>query len=162
MEKYKSPIGEMPDEHMRMVGVISTHWEWVEMLLERAVAEIMEFEDFNRVAPLTTNITFHPKCDIILAYSRHFQTENPPEWAKFNNAITQLRNAYSKRNLYVHGKWKLEDGPRITEVRTRGGKFTIRDEKVDIQEMNAAAQEIINAGDAFLGVVQPYGVLARA
>jgi hypothetical protein len=30
MAKYQSPIGDTSDEHMRLVGIIALHWEWVE------------------------------------------------------------------------------------------------------------------------------------
>ena len=97
MTKYQSPIAALPDEHMRMVGIISTHWEWVELILERAVAKVME-HDPNRVAALTTNIGFHQKCDLILAHARVFQQNDPPKWRVFTDCIESLRNAYAARN----------------------------------------------------------------
>jgi hypothetical protein len=76
MAKYQSPIGDTPDEHMRLVGIIALHWEWVEILLERAIADIME-HDFNRIALLTNNISFGDKCDLVLTYARVFEEPEP-------------------------------------------------------------------------------------
>jgi hypothetical protein len=158
MDEYQSPL-PLPDEHMRMLGIIATHWEWVEHLLGIAVAEVME-HDPDRVAVLTANIGFHQKCDVILAYARHFQEVDPPEWSKFTRTMETLRVAYGARNKFIHAKWKLENGHiRRTEIRTRGGKFTITDDPTPITELNAVAQQIVDAGEAFIRLVQPYGIL---
>jgi len=142
MDKYQSTFA-YPDEHMRLLGIIAAHWETVEHLLGIAVAQVMEHEP-GRVAILTANIGFHQKCDIILAYARHFKETDQPEWSKFNQTITTLKDAYSARNKFIHAKWHVVDGQiRRTEVRTRGGKFTIADEPTPISEMNAVAQQII-------------------
>jgi hypothetical protein len=157
--KYQSPIAALPDEHMRMVGIISTHWEWVELILERAVAEVME-HDPNRVAALTTNIGFHQKCDLILAHARVFQQNDPPKWRAFTNCIESLRSAYAARNQNIHAKWKMLDGQiYLTEVRTRGGKFTIIDEPWDIQKMNETADQIAAAGEEFVKLMRSLGLL---
>ena len=47
---------------------------------------------------------------------------------------------------------------RRTEVRTRGGKFSIADDSAPISELNAAAHQIIEAGEAFVKLVEPYGI----
>jgi hypothetical protein len=52
MAKYQSPFGDIPDEYMRLVGIIAAHWERVELLLELAIARITQHE-FHRVALLT-------------------------------------------------------------------------------------------------------------
>lgn len=160
MDRYQSPVCDLPDEHMRMVGIISTHWEWIEILLERAVAEIM-MHDPDRVAALTTNVSFHPKCDIVLAYARHFEAPEPEQWKLFTKTMTQLKEAYSSRNKFVHAKWKMI-GSQInrTEIRTKGGRFTITDEPCDIQELNAAAQQIADAGQALISLLAPFGILS--
>ena len=72
MDKYQSPSGVLPNEHMRLVGIISAHWEWLEVLMERAIAEIMEHQ-YTRVALLTVNIGFKSKCDLLMTYARPFQ-----------------------------------------------------------------------------------------
>ena len=61
----------------------------------------------------------------------------------------------------VVAKWKLanESEIRRTEVRTRGGKFSIPDDPTPIAELNAAAQQIVDAGEAFIALVQSYGIL---
>jgi hypothetical protein len=160
MDRYQSPIASLPDEHMRMVGIISTHWEWIELILERAVAETMLHEP-DRVAALTANVGFHQKCDIILAYANHFKADDAVQWKLFTKTIETLRNAYSVRNKFVHAKWKMVgDQINRTEILTRGGKFTITDEPCPIQELNLAAQQIADAGVAFVKLVQPFGVLA--
>ena len=76
MDRYHSPF-PLPDEHMRMLGIIATQWEWVEQLLGNAIAEIMEHKP-DRVAILTANVGFHQKCDILKAYARTFQEDDPP------------------------------------------------------------------------------------
>ena len=159
MTKYQSPIAALPDEHMRMVGIISTHWEWVELILERALAEIME-HDPKRVGVLTTNIGFYQKCDLILAHARVFQQNDPPKWRAFTNCIESLRSAYTARNQHIHAKWKmLNNQIYLTEVRTRGGKLTIIDEPWDIQRMNDAAQQIAAAGEEFVKLMRSFDLL---
>lgn len=160
MDRYESPFS-LPDEHMRLLGIIAAHWETVDYFLGRVVAGVME-HDYDRVALLVANIGFQQKCDLILAYARHFQKTDPPEWSKFTKVIETLRDAYSTRNKFIHAKWKMADGEiRRTEVRTRGGRFTIADEPTPISELNAAAQQIIDAGEAFVRLVEPYGIFRK-
>jgi hypothetical protein len=160
MDQYRSPL-PLPDEHMRLLGIIATHWEWVELILSKAVAEVME-HDPNRVAILTANIGFHDKCDIILAYARFLRETDPDEWTKFTTTLKTLRDAYAVRNKFIHAKWKLVNDSEIrrTEVRTRGGKFSIVDEPTPTTELSAAAQQIVDAGESFIALVQSYGILA--
>ena len=47
----------------------------------------------------------------------------------------------------------------LTEVRTRGGKFTIIDEPWDIQKMNEAAHQIADAGEEFVKLMRSLGLL---
>jgi hypothetical protein len=108
MTKYHSPAG-FPDEHMRLVGIISAHWEWVELTLERTVAEAMDRE-YQEVGLLTENITFHALCDVLTIYSQPLETLRPDLWKEFSATLTDLKNAYSARNRYVHAKWRLEQG----------------------------------------------------
>ena len=146
---------------MRMVGIIAAHWEWIEAILERSVAEIME-HDPNRVAVLTVNISFHPKCDIILAHARAFEKAGPPQWSAFTTAITRLKNAYTARNRFVHAKWKMEGNQIfITDVRTKGGRITIVNELCPIEDLNLAAQQIIIAGEMFCTIMQSCGLLQK-
>jgi hypothetical protein len=160
MDQYKSPL-EFPDEHMRLLGIIAAHWESVDYLLGRAIAGAMDY-DYGMVALLLANIGFHQKCDLLLAYARHFQTTDPAEWSKFTKTIEALRDAYSARNKFIHAKWKMVDGEiRRTEVRTRGGKFTIADDPAPISELSATAQQIFEAGEAFVRLVMPYGIFGR-
>lgn len=74
---------------MRLLGIISAHWEWLEMVLERAIAEIME-QKYSRVALLTGNIGFYAKCDLILVYARVFEKENPDTWKVFTLTVKSL------------------------------------------------------------------------
>jgi hypothetical protein len=102
MAKYKSP-SKFPDEHMRLVGLIAAHWEWVEFTLERTVAEVMEHE-YDRVGLLTENITFHALCDILMIYTRPAEKSRPDIWKECTAMLNELKHAYSLRNKYVHGK----------------------------------------------------------
>ena len=107
-----------------MVGIISAHWEWVELILERAIAEIME-HPFPRVALLTNSISFYTKCDLILVYARVYEKTEPDTWKQFTSAILALKTAYRGRNEFVHGMWKRDADTGVwgkAEVRTKGGK----------------------------------------
>jgi hypothetical protein len=161
MDRYESPFA-FPDEHMRLLGIIAAHWELNEYLLGVAIAGVMQ-QDYGAVAVLLANVGFQQKCDLLLAYARHFQTTDPAEWSKFTKTIDALRDAYSTRNRFIHAKWKMVEGEiRRTEVRTRGGKFTIADDPAPISELNAAAQQIIEAGEAFVKLVEPYGIFQKS
>jgi hypothetical protein len=165
MNKYQSPSRVLPDEHMRLVGIISAHSEWLELLMERAIAEIMEHE-YIRVALLTTNIGFRSKCDLLMAYARPFQTENQPEnWKEFISILEQIKTAYTLRNTYVHVQWKIGEKTRQigrAAVRTQGGKFGIIDEPGPIDRLNDAAQAIWDVSEPFLRFCQRFGVLLKA
>jgi hypothetical protein len=154
-------MNDLPDEFMRLVGIIAAHWEWVELILERVVAEVGE-HDFSRVGLLTNEISFGAKCDLILVYARPFETTAPETWRRFTIAIRDLKDAYSKRNEFVHAKWKHDHvsgewGKSM--LRTKGGKLTIGDQKVEISQLEKAAQQIWDAAERFSGLCQEFGVL---
>ena len=163
MDKYVSPY-PLPDEHMRMVGIIAAHWEHLELMLERAVAETSDHA-FPRVAMLTANLGFRSKCDILMAHARVFQTGNEVIWKDFTSILEEIKNAYTARNTYVHAKWKSKDpnklGHSIHRVsgRTTGGRFTVVDESVPIEDMYRAAHQIHTAAERFVGFCQTFGLL---
>lgn len=160
MARYECPI-PLPDEHMRLVGIISAQWEVIELTMEQAIAEISEHE-FIRIAVLTTNIGFQSKSDLILMYARPFQDTDPQTWKAFTKNMDRLRAAYAERNKYVHAVWEPgQDGepPVRASVRTSGGKLSIISEPVPIEALNAAAQQIWNAGELFRKLLQSFGLL---
>ena len=57
MPNYRSPFPALSDsdEHMRLVGIISAHWEFLDVTIQRALAEVM-MHDYGRIAQLTENI----------------------------------------------------------------------------------------------------------
>jgi hypothetical protein len=160
MAKYKSP-SKFPDEHMRLVGLIAAHWEWVEFTLERTVAEVMEHE-YDRVGLLTENITFHALCDILMIYTRPAEKSRPDIWKECTAMLNELKHAYSLRNKYVHGKWHLKNRKvRISEVRTKNGKLRVTNIPVNAHELAAAAAQIWNAGTRLLRFAQSCGLLLK-
>jgi hypothetical protein len=46
MDNYRSPFEYLPDEHMRLVGIIAFHWETVDLTKQRAIAEVMNHTMF--------------------------------------------------------------------------------------------------------------------
>jgi hypothetical protein len=158
MAKYKSP-SKFCDEHMRLLGLVAAHWEWVELTLERTVAEAMEHE-YYRVGLLTENIFFHGLCDILMIYTRPAETLRPDIWTEFNKMLIEIKTAYSTRNKYVHGKWRLEKRQmKLSEVRTKSGKLKVIDVVVSVNELASAAKEIWKAGERLLRFAQSCGLL---
>ncbi len=161
MAKYQSPIVDTPDEHMRLVGIIALHWEWVEIVLERVLADVME-QDFSSIALLTNNVSFRDKCDLILTYARVFEEPEPETWKRFTKSITRLKDAYSGRNQFIHAQWRRDKTTKEwgrSVVRTRGGKLTLLEETVLIGDMEKVAQEIWDAAEEFTQLCQARGVL---
>ena len=149
---------------MRMVGIIAAHWEHLELMLERAVAETMDHE-FARVGILTANIGFRSKCDLLMAHARVFQTGAEPIWKEFAAVLEDIKNAYAARNTYVHAKWKAGDPNKQSDqinrvsLRTTGGRFNIVDEPVAIEDMYRAAGQVHAAGERFVRFCQMFGML---
>ena len=160
MKKYQSPR-PLPDEHMRLVGIISAHWEWVELILERAVAEVMQHQP-HRVALLTSSISFHTKCDLLMIYARALEPYDPPGWKEFTAMMVDLKNAYSARNKFIHAKWIMKPpaaDPYRIDVVTKGGKLTLIDEPTSTNELAQAAQEIFDAGERLTKWGRDQGIL---
>jgi hypothetical protein len=157
MPKYVSPF-HLPDEHMRLVGIIAAHWEVFDVILQKSVAEVMSLK-FDDVTMLTEGLSATAKFDIILGHARQLPKD---EWKRFEKAITRTKKAYSARNAYVHSKWVVEAGeplPKRVSLRTRGGKIVKVDEAVEISELERTAQEIHDAGEQFTLLFQEYGLL---
>lgn len=143
---------------MRLLGIIATHWEWVELILEKAVAEIMSFE-LERVNLLTANIGFHAKCGLILVHAAQIKQAEPATYKEIASSITELKNAYTERNKYIHSKWNIENGVLLRhELRTKNGKLVIAREPTDEKELCSAAQQIYDAGDTFIRLHQRFGM----
>jgi hypothetical protein len=162
MTKYQSPIGNVPDEHMRLVGVISTHWEYVEVMLQRAVAEAMKL-NYSQVTVLTENISVHAHCDLLMIFARPLEKAEPEAWKQFTTMLAALKAAYGERNKYIHAGWLFPPGelPRRMEVRTRGGKLTSADEPTSEGDLAKAAQQIWEAGLLLLTFGQGRGILMQ-
>lgn len=159
MKPYKNPRN-IPDEHMRMVGIIAAHWELIEVTLERTIAEIMDL-DFNRVAFLTTNLGFQTKCDIILLHARPFKETHKPTWNRFTEAYEGLKKAQEIRSKFVHAVWcpGENDIPIRNAVLTTGKKLTVDEEPTQIEELYVAAETIWENGEAFRLLMQEFGLL---
>jgi len=160
MTRYEPPIA-LPDEHMRMVGVISAQWEWIEIVMEKVVAEVMTLKHA-QVGLLTTNLSFRVKCDLIKIYARPLEETDPASWRRFTKAIESLTKAHTARNTYIHAKWKISEATgKIgrSSVRTASGKLALIDEEVKIEDMEAAAKLIWDAALEFGELVQSFGIL---
>ena len=160
MNKYQSPLQSLPDEPMRLLGIIAVHWEWIEVLLERAIAEVMSLKNEPRVGLLTANLSFHAKCDLIAIHASPLKALDPNLHKEFAKTLEGLKDAYSDRNKFIHGKWVVEQGVLLRhEIRTRNGKLTIARERTTETDLSNAAQRIYEAADSFVRLQQRYGLL---
>ncbi|MCH7887794.1 MAG: hypothetical protein IIA00_00775 [Proteobacteria bacterium] len=162
MPNYKSPM-PLSDDHMRLIGIIAAHWEAIDIMLQQALAEIMEFE-FHRVALLTRHISFGDKINLLMIYARRaFQDEGHKKlWRKFTDANQGLRDANDLRNKYVHSGWPSEDSgdsPIRAALITKGGKLTLVYDPTPITELENAAEQIYQAGQTYLEFLQQFGLL---
>jgi hypothetical protein len=163
VEPYKPPIN-LPDGHMRMVGIIAAQWEWIEIVLERAVAEVMTLKHA-QVGLLTVNLSFRAKCDLILVYARPLETEDNDSWKKFTKVIESLKAAYTLRNAYVHAKWKINERTGKlgrTSVRTMGGRLALVDEETKIEDMERDAKAIWDAAEHLGALLTSFGLLQQS
>ncbi len=166
MEPYKNPI-PLPDEHMRMVGIIAALWEHIERMLEIALAEIMGLEEL-RISVLTTNLGFQTKCDIILLHARLFKDSEDPEirgyWKHFSRVYEDLKKAQELRSKYVHAIWTVdpenpEHLPTRNSLRTTGKKLQIIEDPTPVSELYQAADAIWESGQEFLELLRRFGLL---
>ena len=155
---YQSPIS-LPDEHMRLVGIIAAHWEHLDLILQRAVAEVMNLSP-TRVALLTANISVINKCDLLTVYARPLKEINESDWKTFNQIMIDIKSSYAARNRYIHAAWEGRDGTLYRhEIRTTGGKLAQTDVPVETSELGFAAQQIIETGSRFAVWMQDHGLL---
>jgi hypothetical protein len=157
-EPYKSPLS-LPNEHMRMVGIISAHWELLEMMMQRAISEVMELE-WNRVGVVVSQVGYRSKVDLLMAYARPLETQEPALWKEFTAVVEGLNRAYGLRNKYVHAVWRLTEDPiELRTFRIAGGRFKISDDPAPVEDMNLAAQQIFDAAEAFLRFFRKFGLM---
>lgn len=161
MANYRSPFTALPDGHMRLVGIISAHWEYLDVTIQRTLAEVM-LHDYDRVAQMTENIPFRAKMDLLMAYARPLQQEAPALWKGFTQINKEVLAAYGLRNAYVHARWKpgpVPDLPYRVVTRSAGGRFNIADEPTCVCQMEAAAKSIYDTGQKLLSFFQAFGIL---
>ena len=159
MKPYKNPIN-IPDEHMRMVGIIAAQWEWIELTLERTITEIMGL-DINRVGVLTTNLGFQTKCDIILLHVRPAKESDNPTWRRFTKVYEGLKEAQKLRSKFVHAIWEPgeNDIPIRNAVTTTGKKLTVDEQPTPIEELYEVAETIWKNGEEFASLMQEFDLL---
>lgn len=161
--RYESPL-KFPDEHMRLLGIIAAHWESFEVALDRVAANAMSHE-YGRVGLLLSNISFANKIDLLTVYARDafvISHQDDALWREYNAIIDRIRKAYAGRNEYVHSIWhRAGDDKQLTRetMRTKGGKLNLVREPPDLAEMAAVAQEIIEAGNAFVAFFLRLGIV---
>lgn len=127
--------------------------------MEKAVAEIMLL-DWNRVRPLTVNLTFASKCDLILAYANELKPLDKDRHKEFTKIIEDIRSTYRGRNKYVHARWRPEGASLYrTSVRTENGKFSIEDEPTPIEDLYKTASDIAAVTQRFTELLQQYDIL---
>jgi hypothetical protein len=161
MANYKSPFLALPDEHMRLVGIISAHWEFLDVTIQRALAEV-SMHDFARVAQFTENIPFGRKMELLMAYARPLQDAQPALWKGFTEINKDVLAAYGLRNRYVHARWKSGDIPELPSrvvTRSAGGRFNVADEPTCVCHMEDAAKAIHGTGQKLTTFFQTFGLL---
>jgi hypothetical protein len=155
---YRPPIN-LPDDHMRMIGIIAALWEHLDVTLQNAVAEIMSFKLID-VRLLTENLTVPGKLDILTAHARQSLTKD--QLPAFTKAIRAIQEAYGQRNTYVHAKWHDVAGdpnrPWRFAVRTKGGKISITQTPTELSELEAAARQIWDAREELIQILESYGI----
>ena len=161
MSPFKNPFN-IPDEHMRMVGIIACQWEHIEKTLEHTVAESMGHKP-SRVGLLTMNIGFHTKCELILAYARAFEKEEPLTWKLFTSSIEHLHTCQKIRSEFVHASWHENETDREKPLRlilsTRGKRLTYEERSTNIQELYDAAETLDKYASSFILLMQECGLL---
>lgn len=161
MSQYKSPFN-LPDEHMRMVGIIAAHWECFELVLNRAVAFVTDNE-YGKIIILSKYMGLHSKLDLILAYGEQIKVEDPDLYKEFKQTIHKIRNVNSMRNTFVHAVWHMEEDeliPSKWDLRLRNGKLNESFDVVPIENLENTAKELYEAGDVFTQMMIKVGMKA--
>jgi hypothetical protein len=158
MNRYSSPL-DLPDEHMRLVGIIAAHWEALDSLLQNAVAGSMGMK-LEAVRLLTESLTTNAKIDLITAHARDLPKT---DFKAINKALDEVRAAYVQRNTFVHAKWyhnpPSPDTPWRFSVRTKGGRRKIIQMPTPQSELEQAAEAILKARDRLKEVLEEYRLL---
>lgn len=145
---------------MRLVGIISAHWETVDVFLQQAIAFVSDHE-LGRVALLTENIGFRTKIDLLMTYARPLQSEDAQLWKEFTACFGEIKKAYSLRNAFVHARWYMSEGrelPSRSVFRINGGKLVATNNETTLEELEKAADDILNAGESFYALLIRMGM----
>ena len=159
MARYRSPFN-LPDQHMRLVGIIAAHWESIDVILQRGIADAMDVP-LPDIRLLTENLSVAAKIDLITAKAREILPKD--QFKDFNKVIGLVQAAYGQRNAFVHAKWS-ENGAKPKEpwrisVRTKGGRISIVQKPTPVGELVAAATAIFSAGDELTNLFLRHGML---
>ena len=156
---YRSPFG-FPDEHMRLVGIIAAHWEAIDIILQRSVADAIAVP-FHDVRLLTENLSVAAKIDLLTAKARDILPGD--QFKDFNKILRLVLTAYGQRNAFVHAKWDANgsepEKPWRISVRTKGGRISIIQKPTPIDELEAAIERIDEAFAQLMTLLNKHGLL---
>ena len=159
---YRSPFPFLPDEHMRLVGIIAAHWEFLDLTIQMALAESMG-HTHARVALLLDNMTFRSKIDLLMSYVRvAYKDKEPKRWSEFTKLSERLQKAYDLRNSFVHARWrkgKSADMPERVVTKIQGGKFTLENVPTPANDLEEATTYIAESGGKLTTFFQEVGLL---
>lgn len=161
MTKYQSPFN-LPDEHMRLVGLIAAHWEYVDFFMNTIVAWITKHPQ-EKVYLFTSNLSFRTKMDLLKAYTSPIKSYDKKTWKEAEEIYNSLEKANNLRNDYVHATWSIVEGdniPRRFVVRLKNGKLIHSYSNVPVSELEKATVYIHDTGVAMCNFFQKRGYSA--
>lgn len=159
MKKYQSPFN-LPDEHMRLVGIIAAHSEFLNLIIEKAVA-FVTMNKQSQVQLLTSHLGLSQKLDILTAYFQQYRGRDDGQWKESVEVFEAIRKASALRDEFVHARWLMEEqaiAPLRLVIRIKSGKLIEKSEKIEHQQLEDAADFIHKTGEKLTKLLLKIGI----
>lgn len=142
-----SGLPPIPNDYFLLIGQIAAVWSRAEYILQCTVVSLICELDQSGGMMLTANIGYQSRCDLLRSYWSAAGPEDELIVKEWKAMLNLLKDAYARRNAFVHGLWANDEPslvPRRLVLRPKG-RLTLESVVTETSDGEAALQMILMA-----------------
>jgi hypothetical protein len=134
----------IPDEYLAEIGRVSVQWSFLESMFDLCLMNLagMQLHD-SRAMAIFVHMTFPLKLDVFGTIVSEL-LPNYPRLDSYKEVLSQIREAQTARNVFVHSKWGMSEDGKSVEIANLSarGKLKTSVRTVRLDELRQTAELI--------------------